>query len=609
MSNFLTEFFTHRLAKSPLKARLFSPDTSGKSLIALPADQLRKMGLVYNAYRFIISLFLFLSSYAVVYENNQVTVTLPSFLHQTILLFYGIFSVLIMALFYVVKQYPRRQLAFGLMFDVVVISLILYVTGTPDIQLVMLYMVVVAASFIMLVPYQAVVITLLAIIFVIYQQFFYAVTGSMNLANLGDAVLLSFSFLSVGFLSWYVSQQLAQVEKIAQNQASEVAKLNSINQQVIANMAQGVMVFDDTLSLRLCNNSALYLLDIVKIPTDNDLEIDQLLLSDVDLTSDSKSTAFSTTDAISEPDAHLTLIHDGETDKTLLSRLQDAHPDLYAWLGQTSPYDKSILYYEAERKDASIVKLRVHSTPLFDGSRLVMLEDIRREQTQAQQLKLASLGQLTASIAHEIRNPLATISQASQLLIEDAGSKDDNDTDDNCELYAMIFAQTKRVNRIIEDVLSLSRQAKPQSVQFDMSIWIHQFIAEHFASFDVFVHTADDLDGLVVQFDTHQLEQILINLINNGLRYSSQSHPHAFVEIEIYARQNDVILDVLDTGAGVRAEHRASLFNPFFTTDTSGTGLGLYLSQAFSEANDAQLIFVPNHSKTCFRLIMSRVMA
>ena len=81
----------------------------------------------------------------------------------------------------------------------------------------------------------------------------------------------------------------------------------------------------------------------------------------------------------------------------------------------------------------------------------------------------------------------------------------------------MIFAQTKRVNRIIEDVLSLSRQAKPQSVQFDMSIWIHQFIAEHFASFDVFVHTADDLDGLVVQFDTHQLEQILINLINSGL--------------------------------------------------------------------------------------------
>ena len=131
------------------------------------------MGLVYNAYRFIISLFLFLSSYAVVYENNQVTVTLPSFLHQTILLFYGIFSVLIMALFYVVKQYPRRQLAFGLMFDVVVISLILYVTGTPDIQLVMLYMVVVAASFMMLVPYQAVVI-FTCHYFCHLSQFFYA---------------------------------------------------------------------------------------------------------------------------------------------------------------------------------------------------------------------------------------------------------------------------------------------------------------------------------------------------------------------------------------------------------------------------------------------------
>ena len=116
------------------------------------------------------------------------------------------------------------------------------------------------------------------------------------------------------------------------------------------------------------------------------------------------------------------------------------------------------------------------------------------------------------------------------------------------ELYAMIFAQTKRVNRIIEDVLSLSHQAKPQSVQFDMRIWIHQF-AEHLPHL-MCLCIPDDLDGLVVQFDTHQLEQILINFINNGLRYSSQSHPHAFVEIEIYARQK-CYTGCFGTGAGV----------------------------------------------------------
>ena len=112
-------------------------------------------------------------------------------------------------------------------------------------------------------------------------------------------------------------------------------------------------------------------------------------------------------------------------------------------------------------------KLRVQIIPLKDGSKLVMLEDLRREQANAQQLKLASLGQLTASIAHEIRNPLATISQASQLLMEDvveschppannmtssAPDYSDEHIAANHELYKMIFSQTKRVNRIIEDL-------------------------------------------------------------------------------------------------------------------------------------------------------------
>ena len=127
-------------------------------------------------------------------------------------------------------------------------------------------------------------------------------------------------------------------------------------------------------------------------------------------------------------------------------------------------------------------KLRVQIIPLKDDSKLIMLEDLRREQASAQQLKLASLGQLTASIAHEIRNPLAAISQASQLLMEDiieasvevdtadntiTATISNDDMAANHELYQMIFSQTKRVNRIIEDVLTLSRQQtanrKPQT--------------------------------------------------------------------------------------------------------------------------------------------------
>ncbi|MGO1474251.1 MAG: ATP-binding protein, partial [Psychrobacter sp.] len=81
------------------------------------------------------------------------------------------------------------------------------------------------------------------------------------------------------------------------------------------------------------------------------------------------------------------------------------------------------------------------------------------------------------------------------------------------------------------------------------------------------------------------------------------AHPHAFVEIEIYCADNDVIIDILDGGAGVNIDDIPHLFNPFFTTDEAGTGLGLYLSQAFCEANQARLLCIPEHEKTCFRLI------
>ena len=221
---------------------------------------------------------------------------------------------------------------------------------------------------------------------------------------------------------------------------------------------------------------------------------------------------------------------------------------------------------------------------------------------------MASLRQLTASIAHEIRNPLAAISQASQLLIEDIEesqiTNDDTSATDemasNHELYKMIFMQTKRVNRIIEDVLKLSRQQTANQQMIILADWMPVFLANYFQGHDVFLHIKTQP---TISFDTHQLEQILINLINNGLRHSSYVHPHAVVEIEIYCADNDVIIDILDDGTGVNTADLSHLFNPFFTTDKAGTGLGLYLSQAFCEANHARLLYIPEHKKTCFRLI------
>jgi two-component system sensor histidine kinase PilS (NtrC family) len=314
-------------------------------------------------------------------------------------------------------------------------------------------------------------------------------------------------------------------------------------------------------------------------------------------------------------------------------QLQEQHLQLLdSCLSVSAGQSRTFIYELPATTTASAIdKLRIQIIPLKDYSQLILLEDLRREQANAQQLKLASLGQLTASIAHEIRNPLAAISQASQLLMEDVvdsenkansaanvdsvnnakGSNQTNqsaanaqamvDMANNHELYKMIFAQTKRVNRIIEDVLNLSRQQQPNQQPIALATWMPQFLDNYFQGHDVFLRRYSQP---TIQFDTHQLEQILINLINNGLRYSSLAHPHAYVEVEIYCRQNDVIIDILDNGNGVDSSNIEQLFNPFYTTDKAGTGLGLYISQAFSEANHARLLYAPEHTKTCFRLII-----
>lgn len=556
----------------------------------LPLPQLRKLGLIYSSYRFIVSVFFMLMVYINARTDNSSL--LPSFLQQTVLSFYVLLSLILLGLFYVVSKKMRRQLAFGLVLDVVILSLLLYTAGAPDLQLTMLYMVVVAASFMLLHSSQALIITLLAIIFVIYQQFFYAIANSMSLANLSDALLMSASFLAVGILSWSLSQRLVQLEKVAASHAREVERLNVINQEVITQMVNGVIVIDKQ-RIVLANLAAHQLLSMAHDPAAQD-----------------PSTAINNT----QNDKRQALLNNFQ------QKLSKQHTQLLkACLSVASGQSRSFTYDLPAIANASVFgKLRVQITPLKDDSKLVILEDLRREHASAQQLKLASLGQLTASIAHEIRNPLAAISQASQLLMEDMAELDaknaasDNqessssylDMAGNHELYKMIFLQTKRVNRIIEDVLKLSRQQKANQQSIVLAEWLPVFLENYFKGHDVFLHVKTQP---IISFDTHQLEQVLINLINNGLRHSSYAHPHAYVEIEVYCVDNDVIIDALDGGTGVKAEELQHLFNPFFTTDQKGTGLGLYLSQAFCEANQARLLYVPEHEKTCFRLIAPAV--
>ncbi len=548
---------------------------------SLPEQQLRKLGLVYSIYRIITSTFLFISNHALVFGDYQAVAELPSLLHQTILLFYCLFSLLLLAFFLITRANYNNQLALGLILDVLVLSILLYINGQLDMQLMILYMVVVAVSFILIIPSQAGIITMLAVIFVIYQQFFQAIANTLTFRSLAEACLMSICLICVGILSWLTAQHLITVEEIAEKNALQISKLNAITHEVIRNMQQGILVFDADKNIMIINRA-----------TSNFLNLEPN-------TSTKKSVKNIDTDKLDY------------TNDLLKKAIIHKHPTLMNWINNFSLNKTSKLIYPLPNPTAIMDKLRLTATSLQDDIVFVFIEDLRREQTNAQQLKLASLGQLTASIAHEVRNPLATISQASQLLMEedtwgDEYESEEKESDPNLELYRMIFKQTKRVNRIIEDVLKLSRQAKPTQSKLQLVKWLKEFIANHYSKHDVFLHTKVSAS---IYFDPNQLEQILINLINNGLRFCGKVHPDTCVEIKVFLQENDVILDVLDEGDGVPTEKQDNLFMPFFTTDNEGTGLGLYLSQAFAEANFARLLYIANHKKTCFRLIIPQAIS
>jgi two-component system sensor histidine kinase PilS (NtrC family) len=233
---------------------------------------------------------------------------------------------------------------------------------------------------------------------------------------------------------------------------------------------------------------------------------------------------------------------------------------------------------------------------------LVFLDDISQIAQQAQQLKLASLGRLTAGIAHEIRNPLGAISHAAQLLQE----SEELPSSDR-RLAQIIPDHSRRMNLVIENVLQLSRRRQAEPQLLDLKYWLHRFASEfrHNLPEQQTLHLKTCSGSLQTRMDPHQLTQVLTNLVQNGLRYSSQCHPQGQVWLDLFRDPvSDLpVLEVLDDGPGVPDEQLQNIFEPFYTTDNKGTGLGLYISRELCESNQARLDYQRRQSGgSCLRI-------
>ncbi|MCK8517185.1 ATP-binding protein [Methylonatrum kenyense] len=249
--------------------------------------------------------------------------------------------------------------------------------------------------------------------------------------------------------------------------------------------------------------------------------------------------------------------------------------------------------------------VQAHFRPLgAEGAALCVLEDSAEMNARVQQAKLASLGQLTASIAHEIRNPLSGVVHAGQLLAEG------NDNPADRRLLDIIQRQSRRLNGIVEDVLRMSRRDPPQPRRIHLKPWLEEFADEvsqqqslHGARLDI----GNVDDELVVGMDSNHLHQVLSNLVQNAVRHGDAGHETRLRLATGHDRAGRPWLEITDNGRGVPPEQAERLFQPFFTTSEAGTGLGLYLCRELCEANGARLTLRTTRPQSaCFRVTFAR---
>jgi two-component system sensor histidine kinase PilS (NtrC family) len=390
----------------------------------------------------------------------------------------------------------------------------------------------------------------LASLGVLGEQIFADYNRSFVTESYTQAGMLGLSFFIISLLSYILAKRSEQIAQLANEQQQTISNLEEINQYIIKNLQSGIVIVNKQRAVLMLNEAAIRLAKLTEEPQ---------TLNAID-------------NALAEAFSH--------------------------WLADSADnFVLLTLHNSAE--------LRCHFSPLptrHDFFYLLMFEDIALYNQRVQQSKLASLGRLTASIAHEIRNPLGAISHAGQLLAEN-----DELPAQDMRLLDIIHTHTKRVNHIIEDILQLSRRSDSRRERIDLNQWLKNYLISFIAE----QHLNDDYFKLLLSTrplmtftDASHLKQIMDNLCLNALKYGQPQLGSIVLQSRLLGQTP--CIEVIDHGSGISREQRKHLFEPFFTTSHTGTGLGLYISKELAELNQAKLSYhVTDEDQTCFRLCLS----
>jgi two-component system sensor histidine kinase PilS (NtrC family) len=240
------------------------------------------------------------------------------------------------------------------------------------------------------------------------------------------------------------------------------------------------------------------------------------------------------------------------------------------------------------------------------GPVLVFLEDTSVLAERVQQSKLASLGRLSASIAHEIRNPVGAMSHAGQLLRDSPAL-----SDDDRHLTEIIEKNAVRVSQIIDNVLQLSRKDSTRQERIDLAEWLAVFLGEFRETLQVEpsrIRIEGSARDLEVQFDPSHLHQVLWNLCENAMKFAARPDGATVMDLRCgrMAGTGRPFLEVADRGPGIDRQEVDRIFEPFFTSSKGGTGLGLFFARELCQCNGALLVYEPRGGGgSIFRVIFS----
>ncbi|HEU4627308.1 MAG TPA: ATP-binding protein [Steroidobacteraceae bacterium] len=502
----------------------------------------RVIGLV-NLYRLLVPLVLLAVQYLGGQQLSPIA-TRPQML-LTVSVAYFFVGVLMVVARRLSWPSVRRVALLNASVDALAIALVLYACGGVASGLGILLVLPVGATSVLGDSRDAFLIASIAAMAVLAQQIFSTLSGDATSADYTNAGVIGVVLFAVALLVSPIALRLRESEALVRRQEIDLANLAQLSQYVVQHLRESILVVDTADRIRLINESAAQMLG----------------------------------DKSAYPGALL-----GEASPRLLYLLE-------TWRqGSGSPADPRESFVAADGGRM----VRPHFAPLGGVNPapvLIFLEDPTLLEEKVQQSKLAALGRLSASIAHEIRNPVGAMSHAAQLL----GESETLDAADR-RLTDIIRGNAERVSGIINNILQLSRREMPRLERISLGAWVEEFRTEYCETtqwsperMQITTPSAD----IEVRVDPTQLHQVVWNLCDNAIRHACSGEAGSAIEIRIGRLTPGArpYLEVADRGPGVAPDEVERIFEPFFTRGRAGTGLGLFLARELAQTNGATLLY------------------